>query len=121
MESEKGVPRFKENVGKSNPFIILDTSGEKQAKHGRHFSNVIPAQRSKFRGKGTKLRKKKKMGRIRNRFDLKSAEKKVKSRRFPKENLKKPVQRLLIGGADAGEQRLGNFDLLLFVIIIIFF
>ena len=116
VESEKGVPRFKENVGKSNPFIILETSGTGE-KHGRHFSNVIPAQRSKLRGKGTKLRKKKKIGRSRNRFNLKSAEKQAKNRRFPKENLKKPVERLLIGGAGAGEQRLGNFDLLLFVIL----
>ena len=77
MESEKGVPRFKENVGKSNPFIILETSGTGE-KHGRHFSNVIPAQRSKLRGKGTKLRKKKKIGRSRNRFNLKSAEKQAK-------------------------------------------
>ena len=118
MESEKGVPRFKENVGKSNPFIILETSGTGE-KHGRHFSNVIPAQRSKLRGKGTKLRKKKKIGRSRNRFNLKSAEKQAKNRRFPKENLKKPVERLLIGGAGAGEQRLGNFDLLLFVILML--
>ena len=118
VESEKGVPRFKENVGKSNPFIILETSGTGE-KHGRHFSNVIPAQRSKLRGKGTKLRKKKKIGRSRNRFNLKSAEKQAKNRRFPKENLKKPVERLLIGGAGAGEQRLGNFDLLLFVILML--
>merc|ERR1712083_493215 len=107
VESEKGVPRFKENVGKSNPFIILETSGTGE-KHGRHFSNVIPAQRSKLRGKGTKLRKKKKIGRSRNRFNLKSAEKQAKNRRFPKENLKKPVERLLIGGAGAGEQWLGE-------------
>ena len=82
VESEKGVPRFKENVNKANPFIRDTSDSEMEGKHIRHFSNRIPAQRSKLRDKGTKKKRKgvrdKKRPRPRNTLNSKAGKKHAK-------------------------------------------
>ena len=104
--SEKGVPRFEENVNKPNPFIRHIGHREKQGKHMRHFSNVIPTQRSKMRERGPKKMRKrereKKRPRSRNQFSSKAGKKSQEERIQRQEDFKGPVQR---GGAPPGGEK----------------
>ena len=92
MESEKGVPRFKANVNKVNPFIKVIRS-QKQSK-------VISTKRSKFRDRGAKNGKKgervqKKPGRSRG---LKKSEIGTRPKLSKRTDLKNPVQRQFTRG-----------------------
>ena len=92
VESEKGVPRFKANVNKVNPFIKVIRS-QKQSK-------VISTKRSKFRDRGAKNGKKgervqKKPGRSRS---LKKSEIGTRPKLSKRTDLKNPVQRQFTRG-----------------------
>ena len=104
--SEKGVPRFEENVNKANPFIRHIGHSEKQGRHMRHFSNVIPTQRSKMRERAAKKKRKrereKKRPGSRNRFNSKAGKKSQEESIPRQEDLKGLVQRV---GAPSGGRR----------------
>ena len=95
--SEKDVPRFKENVNKANPFI-RDIGRSEKGRHMGHFSNAIPSQRSKLRERGAKKERKgvkrdKKRGRSRNRFNPKKAGKKSEEERIQRGRRQEDLKR----------------------------
>ena len=98
VESEKGVPRFKANVNKVNPFIKVISMSLKQSKGP--FPKVISTKRSKFRDRGAKNGKKgervqKKPGRSRG---LKKSEIGARPKLSKRTDLKNPVQRQFTRG-----------------------
>ena len=98
VESEKGVPRFKANVNKVNPFIKVISTSLKQSK--RLFPKVISTKRSKFRDRDAKNGKKgervqKKPGRSRG---LKKSEIGTRPKLSKRTDLKNPVQRQFTRG-----------------------
>ena len=98
VESEKGVPRFKANVNKVNPFIKVISMSQKQSKGP--LPKVISNKRSKFRDRGAKNGKKgervqKKQGRSRG---LKKPEVDTRPKLSKRTDLKNPVQRQFTRG-----------------------